>query len=105
MYCKNCGAEIDDNAYVCIKCGVKTNTETNNKVVANDDAPNAGFAILCFLIPILGLILWLVWKDNYPLKAKSCGKGALISVIVSVSFYVLVFILAFIGACSSAMYY
>lgn len=22
MYCKNCGAEINDNAVVCVKCGV-----------------------------------------------------------------------------------
>lgn len=25
MYCKNCGTEIDKNAYVCPKCGVKVN--------------------------------------------------------------------------------
>ncbi len=24
MYCKNCGQQIDDNAYVCIHCGVRT---------------------------------------------------------------------------------
>lgn len=47
------------------------------------DAPNTGFAILCFFFPLVGLILWLVWKDKTPLKAKSCGKGALIGVIVN----------------------
>lgn len=47
------------------------------------DAPNTGLAVLCFFFPIIGLILWLVWKDQYPLKAKSCGKGALIGVCVS----------------------
>ncbi len=24
MYCKNCGKEIDDNAYFCVHCGVRT---------------------------------------------------------------------------------
>ena len=24
MYCKNCGAQIDDKAYICPNCGVKT---------------------------------------------------------------------------------
>ncbi len=47
----------------------------------NFDAPNAGFAVLSFFFPIVGLILYLVWNDQYPLKAKSCGKGALIGVI------------------------
>ncbi|MDB1942074.1 zinc ribbon domain-containing protein, partial [Clostridium tertium] len=26
MFCKNCGKEIDDNAAVCIHCGVATNS-------------------------------------------------------------------------------
>ena len=47
------------------------------------DAPNTGLAVLCFFFPIFGLIFWLVWKDQYPLKAISCGKGALIGVCVS----------------------
>lgn len=47
-----------------------------------DDAPSIGLTVLCFFIPLLGLILYLVWKDATPLKAKSCGKGALIGVIV-----------------------
>lgn len=70
-----------------------------------NDAPSAGFAILCFFIPILGLILYLVWKDEYPLKAKSCGKGALISVIVYVAlfvFYIIFFmIILSAGACAT----
>ncbi len=81
MYCNNCGERIDDKAVVCPKCGVPV----KNKNLTND-APSAGFAVLCFFIPLLGLILYLVWKDEYPLKATSCGKGALISVIVSVFF-------------------
>ena len=24
MYCKNCGAEIDENAHSCAKCGTKS---------------------------------------------------------------------------------
>ena len=79
MYCNNCGEKIDDKAVICPKCGVPV----KNRNLTND-APSAGFAVLCFFIPLLGLILYLIWKDEYPLKAKSCGKGALISVIVSV---------------------
>jgi len=57
------------------------------------DAPSAGFAVLGFFIPIVGLILFLVWHDKTPLKAKSAGKGALIAVIVGVAVTILSFVI------------
>ncbi len=43
---------------------------------------NAGWAVLGFFFPLIGLILWLVWKDSNPEDSKMAGKGALIGVIV-----------------------
>jgi tryptophan-rich sensory protein len=60
-----------------VKCGCSL-SQTNK-----DDKPNGGFAVLGFFVPIVGLILFLVWNKEYPRKAKSCGKGALIGFIVS----------------------
>ena len=57
------------------------------------DAPNMGYAILGFLIPIVGFVLYLMLKNVKPLKAKSAGKGALVSVILAVVI-LLVFIIA-----------
>ena len=51
--------------------------------IASLDTPSPGFAVLGFFVPVVGLILFLVWKDNMPQKAKSCGKGALAGVIVA----------------------
>ena len=38
MYCKNCGAQIDDKAYICPNCGVKTgggyDANAKNKIIA-----------------------------------------------------------------------
>ena len=99
MYCKNCGQQIDDRAVVCPHCGVATGNG-QIKTTAADDRPSGGFAVLCFFLPIAGLILYIYWHDNYPQRARSCGKGALIGVIVSVVgtiLYVVVF------ACSAAM--
>ena len=45
------------------------------------DAASSGFATLGFFFPVVGLILYLVWKDQTPQKAHSAGKGALIGVI------------------------
>ena len=87
MYCKTCGSLINDEAIICPKCGCET-----GKSVLKKDESSIGYAILGFLIPILGLILYLIWHSEYPLRAKSIGKGALISVIVSVTLYLLLLV-------------
>ncbi len=99
MYCKNCGQQLDDRAVVCPHCGVATGNG-QIKTTAADDRPSGGFAVLCFFFPVVGLILYLVWRDDYPQKARSCGKGALIGVIVSVAFSILYVVVV---ACSAAM--
>jgi len=48
---------------------------------------------LCFFFPVVGLILYLIWKDTLPLRARSCGKGALIGVIVWVVLTILYIVL------------
>lgn len=53
------------------------------------DVSSAGFNALSFFIPLVGLILYLVWKDETPKRAKAVGKWALISVIVRVVLYIL----------------
>ena len=58
------------------------------------DAPSGGYAVLGFFIPVVGLILYLVWKDQTPLRAGSAGKGALIGVIVGVVGSILLSILS-----------
>ena len=52
---------------------------------------NAGWAVLGFFIPVVGLILWLVWRNNKPGDARMAGKGALIGAIVSIVISIVVF--------------
>ena len=78
MYCKTCGEEINDNAVICPKCGCATGTSVEQK-----DEKSMGMSVLGFFFPLIGLILYLVWKDKTPLKAKSAGKGASIGWITS----------------------
>lgn len=95
-FCKNCGEQIDDKAVICPKCGVSQ--QTAPAVVDNG---GFGWGLLGFCIPLVGLILFLVWRDTKPRTAKAAGKGALISVIISVVFYILVIAL---GVGASVMY-
>jgi hypothetical protein len=67
---------------------------TPSHTVYTEDSPSAGMAILGFFIPIAGLILYLVWKDTKPLKARSAGRGALVSVIIGVILWLIAIIIA-----------
>lgn len=106
--CNKCNHQASDDAKFCPVCGnsfeEKINENQNNStdtsssnysyynfdamstppVQESEDKSSVGFGILCFFFPIVGLILFLVWKNDYPKKAKSCGIGALIGVIANI---------------------
>lgn len=98
-FCSTCGQEVNEAAVVCVHCGCST----GNKV-AEADAPNFGYALLGFCFPIVGLILFLVWKDTKPLTGKSAGKGALVSTILGVILYVVYFVVIMGVLASGGMY-
>ena len=83
-FCSKCGHELVDEAVVCVNCGCSVADPATPAAPAVADAPNMGFAVLGFFIPLVGLILYLINKDTAPKKAKSAGKGALIGFIASV---------------------
>ena len=64
-YCNNCGKEVSDNAVVCPFCGCAVASK-NVEV----DKPSTGLNILSFLIPLVGLILYLSWQNSTPIKAR-----------------------------------
>ncbi|MGL5382935.1 MAG: hypothetical protein ACRC17_10575 [Culicoidibacterales bacterium] len=51
MFCKNCGKEIDDQAAVCVHCGVAT----GKGVIAQPDNGGFGWGLLGCCIPVVGL--------------------------------------------------
>lgn len=73
----------------------KDELETVEEVkIQRKDQDRGGFAWGClgFCIPIVGLILWLVWRDEKPKTAKAVGIGALVSAIIGAVFVVIYFI-------------
>ena len=67
----------------------------DNNMNANNQVDKGGFlwGLLGCCIPIVGLVLFLVWKDTKPKTAKAAGIGALISVILIVVWYILIAVL------------
>lgn len=118
-YCSNCGKELADSSAFCSECGApqqgtpsesqqyqesvyrQSPPQQNQQTYqAPQQAPivdsgSFGWALLGFFFPVVGLILFLVWKDQKPLTAKKAGLGALVSVIASVVFTVIYFIIIF----------
>lgn len=97
MYCRNCGKEIADNAYVCPNCGVLTQAGQEDQKAASpseDSGSKAGWGILSFFIPIVGLILFCVWRTERPQTSKTCGICALVSFLLSVVAVILYIVIA-----------
>ncbi|GEM_PF-3402695 len=60
------------------------------------DEGNIGYGIIGFCVPVAGLVLYLVWREERPEDSKYAGMGALINVIVSFGIPILLFIVYFI---------
>lgn len=105
IICKNCGHEIADDAAFCPVCGARVSIQDPQDQYGNYSQPQqqqyynyqppqqqapqqetgtGGYGVLGFFFPLIGLILYLVWKDDHPMRSKAAGKGALIGVIVEV---------------------
>ena len=100
-YCHNCGKQIDDGAIFCSGCGARQDGTINNNAYGGFSyggyygAPpyreerTFGYAVLAFFFPIVGFILWILWRDTRPVASKSALKGALIGVAVNIVMTVL----------------
>lgn len=99
-YCRNCGAQISDQAVICPHCGVEQKT-----IATVNDSGSIGWTFLGCCIPLAGLILFLIWKDTQPKNAKKAGMGALISVILYVIFIILYVVLVGVLIGASGYYY
>lgn len=110
-YCSKCGKEIMDEAVICPGCGCAQENNVQNNVQGNsvpqikealsdiqkEAWSNSGWSLLGFFIPIVGLILYLVWKETSPSKAKAVGYGALIGFVISLFGWLIAGIFALIS--------
>lgn len=96
-YCKNCGLNVSDETKYCPNCGnyLDESRPENSRPDSSysKDKGSFGWGVLGFFFPLVGLILFLVWRTELPLRAKSVGKGALISAIISIVLMVFYFVI------------
>ncbi len=92
QYCQSCGSETKPQQEICTSCGVKLIGKTNS-----NDKPSTIANIGSFCFPIVGLILYLVWKQDKPIAAKSACNWTLIGIGVSIAIYL---VAMFLGALS-----
>lgn len=88
MFCKNCGAEINDNAVVCVNCGCAVNNDTN-KVITDPDKSSKDWIItllLCWFLGYLGVHSFYAGKIGIGIiqfiTAGGCGIWTIIDLVM-----------------------
>lgn len=87
-FCSSCGVAIKKEAEICPKCGVRQPISGIPKAVSEEGAEFLPKAASC-CVPIVGLVLFFVWKDSKPKASKDVCKWAIIGTVISVVLYVL----------------
>lgn len=103
-YCKNCGKEIDNKAYICIHCGVRTYNDRTYidyyriNTYSSNSGTTLGIIGLCFalFIPLVGWICGGIGLYQSTKSYNSTGKAiSLTSIILaSISFILYVILLS-----------
>lgn len=100
MYCPNCGTNIGNNTETCINCGI--NVRNFHIYQPENDKSNIWVNLLSLCcVPILGIVMYFVWKEKQPKAAKS----ALIFGIIGLVIYVIFSIIMIIIGVASETYY
>lgn len=76
MYCTKCGSELKETSKFCPKCGVEVYRDNKKESIKS-----IFLIILGFFLPIVGFILFLVWKEKKPVKSSSTGWGSLLGLV------------------------
>lgn len=115
MECNYCGNKVKDNTIYCPNCGEKVDTKKKNtkkeeksEVVVVDENKNTKtdqssdysflWGLLGYFVPIVGLVLFLVWREEKPKDSKAAGIGALIRAVMMVIALVITIVLIFYSA-------
>lgn len=94
-------AEMKENALICIKCGASSNPQREGRPIKprmeKEDDLWFIFFIFGLSVPLIGFIIWLVCRNVRPRRSKGALVGALLPMIASILFIILIAVLFFLG--------
>ena len=98
-FCTYCGAKVADDALFCPNCGASMSKGASSDAShtggyfhtapRRDYGESVGVAILSFIIPIVGVIMFFVWRYDKPDFAKVGLVAGIISFALSFLFGIL----------------
>ena len=89
-YCRSCGGEVNSTQDFCPNCGASLKAQNNPQPQQYQQTNNVqdtggfGWGFLGFCIPLVGLILYIVWRQDKPLTAKAALTGAIIGFVLNI---------------------
>lgn len=83
MYCKNCGKEVYDQAFVCPHCGTRVGDTTTSSQKGNDNVVGLIGFILSFFAPVAGLICSIIGYKNVRDTGGNYKNPAYAGIIIS----------------------
>ncbi len=109
-FCKNCGAELNENQEVCLKCGIKVDGESTKAATVSTSSKQDKYAVVGMVLGLVSIIAWLIPLFGYPVticgivfSAKGLNsqqnKGkATVGLIFSILFLIVTLINSILGA-------
>lgn len=79
LYCKMCYGEQNRKIR---RTGVNEVQKYSNRQPYDDSG--GGWGVLAFFFPVVGLILSIIWKSEYPKRADACFGGFILFVVFAV---------------------
>ena len=93
MYCRHCGKVVQEDMQYCPNCGYPI--QNSPYVYHETDAPSFLFALISFFTPLAGLVLYIIWRKDFPQKAKSCMNGMISGIIAEI--LVTIFLMSYLS--------
>ncbi len=88
-YCRYCGAQIHDGDKKCPECGKRTEDTAYSVGTRSEERKieYIGCGIVGLLMPIAGLVCYIMWKNERPKCAKAAAVGAIAGAVIRCLIY------------------
>lgn len=100
--CRFCDKFIPEKSVGCPYCGNIVNPQMgqashNPNPQAKNDSPSFLWGLFAFILPLAGIVLYLLWHKEYPERCASILKGIIVCIVLGVISGILATIIYFVG--------